>query len=292
MASNLGLRIEMVPGDWRHGVNPAQVEEQLTADRSHEIKAVLVVHNETSTGVTTSIPAVRRAMDDAGHPALLMIDTVSSLGSMDYRHDEWRVDVTIAGSQKGLMLPPGLAFNAIGPRAMEASKRSNLPKSYWRWTEMLDHNANGFFPYTPATNLLYGLREAVAMLTEEGLASVFARHARLAEATRCAARAWGLETVAVRPEEFSNALTALLLPEGFDERRLRALILERFNMSLGAGLGKLAGRAFRIGHLGDINELMLMGTLAGVEMGLQLAGIPHHGRGVCAALQYLTGQPA
>lgn len=290
MASNLGLCIEMIPGDWRHGVDAAQVEEKLTADRGHEIKAVLVVHNETSTGVTTNIPAVRRAIDNAKHPALLMVDTVSSLGSIDYRHDEWGVDVTVAGSQKGLMLPPGLAFNAVGPRAMEASKRSNLPKSYWRWTEMLDNNAKGFFPYTPATNLLYGLREAIAMLAEEGLANVFARHARLAEATRCATRGWGLEIVAARPEEFSNSLTALFVPEGFDERTLRSLILEKFNMSLGAGLGKLAGRAFRIGHLGDFNELMLIGTLGGVEMGLQLAGIPHARGGVCAALEYLTGQ--
>jgi len=290
MAANLGLRIDMTPGDWRHGVDAAQVEEKLTADQGHEIKAIMVVHNETSTGVTTDIPAIRRAIDHAKHPALLMVDTVSSLGSIDYRHDDWQIDVTIAGSQKGLMLPPGLAFNAVGPRVIEASKRSNLPKSYWRWTEMLDNNVNGFFPYTPATNLLYGLREAIAMLGEEGLPNVFARHARLAEATRCAARAWGLEMVALRPDEFSNVLTALFVPEGFDERSLRTLILERFNMSLGAGLGKLAGRAFRIGHLGDFNELMLMGTLAGVEMGLQLAGIPHGRGGVCAALQYLTGQ--
>ena len=292
MASNLGLRLEMIPGDWRHGVDPGQVEEGLAADQSHEVKAVLVVHNETSTGVTTNVPAVRRAIDNAKHPALLMVDTVSSLASIDYRHDEWRVDVTIAGSQKGMMLPPGLAFNAIGPRAIEASKQSNLPKSYWRWAEMLDNNTHGFFPYTPATNLLYGLREAMAMLREEGLVNVFARHARLAEATRCAARAWGLEMVAVCPNEFSNALTALFVPEGFDEKALRTLILDKYNMSLGAGLGKLAGRAFRIGHLGDFNELMLMGTLAGVEMGLQLAGIPHGRGGVCAALEYLTGQAA
>jgi len=290
VGSNLGLHIDVIPGDWRHGVDAAQVEEKLTADRGHEVKAVLAVHNETSTGVTTDIPAVRQAIDNAGHPALLMVDTVSSLASIDYRHDEWQVDVTIAGSQKGLMLPPGLAFNAVGPRALEASKRSKLPKSYWRWTEMLDNNGNGFFPYTPATNLLYGLREAIALLIEEGLPSVFARHARLAEATRCASRAWGLEMVAVCPGEFSNTLTALFVPEGFDERTLRALILEKFNMSLGAGLGKLAGRAFRIGHLGDFNELMLAGTLAGVEMGLQLAGMPHNSGGVSAAIEYLTGQ--
>ncbi|MFL6447390.1 MAG: pyridoxal-phosphate-dependent aminotransferase family protein [Bryobacteraceae bacterium] len=292
MASNLGLQVDMTPGDWRHGVDAAQVEEKLAADRNHEIKTLMVVHNETSTGVTTDIPTIRRAIDDAKHPALLMVDTVSSLGSIDYRHDEWRVDVTIAGSQKGLMLPPGLAFNAVGPRAIEAGKRSNLPKSYWRWTEMLENNVSGFFPYTPATNLLYGLREAIAMLTEEGLPNVFARHARLAEATRQAARAWGLEMVAVRPHEFSNVLTALFVPDGFDERSLRTLILGRFNMSLGAGLGKLAGRAFRIGHLGDFNELMLIGTLAGVEMGLEMAGIPHGRGGTCAALQYLNEQIA
>src|SRR4051794_22479917 len=290
MASNLGLSLEMIAGDWRHGVDAAQVQEKLAADRGHEIKAVMVVHNETSTGVTTDIPGVRRAINDAKHPALLMVDTVSSLGSIDYRHDEWRIDVTIAGSQKGLMLPPGLAFNAVGPRAIEESKRSTLPKSYWRWTEMLDNNVSGLFPYTPATNLLYGLREAIAMLGEEGLANVFARHARLAEATRRAAHAWRLEMVAARRHEYSNVLTALFLSEGFDERTLRTVILEKFNMSLGAGLGKLTGRAFRIGHLGDFNELMLMGTLAGVEMGLQMAGIPHSRDGVCAALQYLTEQ--
>jgi alanine-glyoxylate transaminase/serine-glyoxylate transaminase/serine-pyruvate transaminase len=231
---------------------------------------------------------VRCAIDEAKHPALLMVDTVSSLGSIDYRHDGWGVDVTIAGSQKGLMLPPGLAFNAIGPRALEASRASNLPKSYWRWTDMLDNSASGFFPYTPATNLLYGLREAVAMLQEEGLTNVFARHARLAEATRCAARGWQLEMVARCSDEFSNTLTAIFVPEEFDERDLRRVILEKFNMSLGAGLGKLAGRAFRIGHLGDMNELMLMGTLAGVEMGLEIAGIPHSRNGVSAALQYLS----
>jgi alanine-glyoxylate transaminase/serine-glyoxylate transaminase/serine-pyruvate transaminase len=288
MAANLSLCIDIVPGDWRHGVDPAQVEEKLAADVAHEVKAVLVVHNETSTGVTSNIRAVRCAIDEAKHPALLMVDTVSSLGSIDYRHDGWGVDVTIAGSQKGLMLPPGLAFNAIGPRALEASRASNLPKSYWRWTDMLDNSASGFFPYTPATNLLYGLREAVAMLQEEGLTNVFARHARLAEATRCAARGWQLEMVARCSDEFSNTLTAIFVPEEFDERDLRRVILEKFNMSLGAGLGKLAGRAFRIGHLGDMNELMLMGTLAGVEMGLEIAGIPHSRNGVSAALQYLS----
>jgi alanine-glyoxylate transaminase / serine-glyoxylate transaminase / serine-pyruvate transaminase len=292
MACNLGLRVEMIPGDWRHGVDAMKVAETLAEDRGHEIKAVMVVHNETSTGVTTDIPAVRRGIDEARHPALLMVDTVSSLASIDYRHDEWGVDVTISGSQKGMMLPPGLSFNAIGHRAIEASKRSSLPKSYWRWTEMLENNSRGFFPYTPATNLLYGLREALAMLQEEGLANVFARHARLAEATRCAARQWGLEMVALDPRECSNALTALFMPKGFDEKAFRAVVLDKFNMSLGSGLGKLAGRAFRIGHLGDFNELMLAGTLAGVEMGFQVAGIPHCRGGAGAALKYIAEQVA
>jgi alanine-glyoxylate transaminase/serine-glyoxylate transaminase/serine-pyruvate transaminase len=292
VASNLGLRADLIPGDWRVGVQAHQLAEKLAADRNHEIKAIMIVHNETSTGVTSNVPAVRRAIDEVEHPALLMVDTVSSLGSIDYRHDEWRVDVAIGGSQKGMMLPPGLAFNAIGPRAIEASKRSTLPKSYWRWTEMLASNSKGFFPYTPATGLLYGLREAIRMLQEEGLPCVFARHARLAEATRQATRQWGLEMVSLDPAEHSNVVTALFVPEGFDERTLRSLILEKFNMSLGSGLGKLAGRAFRIGHLGDFNELMLAGTLAGVEMGLELAGIPRCKGGVDAALQYLAGTSA
>jgi alanine-glyoxylate transaminase/serine-glyoxylate transaminase/serine-pyruvate transaminase len=288
MASNLGLCVDLIPGDWRHGVDAPRVAEKLVGDRDHEIRAVMVVHNETSTGVTTNIPAVRRAIDAAKHPALLMVDVVSSLGSVDYRHDEWGVDVAIGGSQKGMMLPPGLAFNAISARALEAGKRSTLPKSYWRWTEMLDNNSKGFFPYTPATNLLYGLREAIRMLQAEGLPGVFARHARLAEATRCAVRQWDLELVALDPSEYSNVVTALFVPEGFEEKALRSLILDRFNMSLGSGLGKLAGRAFRIGHVGDFNELMLAGTLAGVEMGLHLAGIRHRKGGVGAALDYLT----
>jgi alanine-glyoxylate transaminase / serine-glyoxylate transaminase / serine-pyruvate transaminase len=290
VAASLGLHVDLISGDWRHGVDAARVAETLAGDREHEIKAVMVVHNETSTGVTTNVPAVRRAIDDVKHPALLMVDTVSSLGAIDYRHDEWGVDVAIGGSQKGMMLPPGLAFNAISTQAIEMSKRSTLPKSYWRWAEMLANNAKGFFPYTPATNLLYGLREAIHMLQAEGLPNVFARHARLAEATRCAARQWDLEMVALEPAEYSNVVTALFVPEGFDEKALRSLILDRFNMSLGSGLGKLAGRAFRIGHLGDFNELMLAGTLAGVEMGFALAGIPHRKGGVDAALRYLTEQ--
>ncbi len=288
VASNLGLCVDLVPGDWRRGVDAEQVAEKLAADPNHEIQAVMAVHNETSTGVTSNVPAVRHVLDEAKHPALLMVDTVSSLGSIDYRHDEWGVDVAVGGSQKGMMLPPGLSFNALSPRALDANKRSTLPKSYWRWTEMLVNNSKGFFPYTPATGLLYGLREAIQMLQEEGLACVFARHARLAEAARSAVRQWGIEMVARNPSEYSNVVTALLLPDGFDERALRSLILEKFNMSLGSGLGKLAGRAFRIGHLGDFNELMLAGTLAGVEMGLGLAEIPHRAGGVSAALEYLT----
>jgi len=288
VACNLGLRVDLRPGDWRHGVSAAELAMILEEDREHEIRAVMVVHCETSSGVVSDIAAVRDAMDDARHPALLLVDAVSSLGAIDYRHDEWGVDVTVSGSQKGLMLPPGLSFNALGQRALEASRHSTLPKSYWRWTEMLENNERGFFPYTPATNLLYGLREALCMMQEEGLPQVFARHARLAEAARCAVRAWELEMAPLEPAEYSNVLTAVLMPPGFDERALRALVLERFNLSLGSGLGKLTGRAFRIGHLGDLNELMLTGTLCGIEMGLALSNIPHKEGGVVAALQYLT----
>jgi alanine-glyoxylate transaminase/serine-glyoxylate transaminase/serine-pyruvate transaminase len=290
MAGNLGLDVDLIPGDWRHGVDASAVGDRLAQDSNHAIKAVMAVHNETSTGVTSNIAAVRRAIDDARHPALLMVDTISSLASIDYRHDEWRVDVGIGGSQKGLMLPPGLAFNAIGPRALEASKTSRFPKSYWRWDEMLANNSKGFFPYTPSTNLLYGLREAIAMLEEEGLANVFRRHDRLAEATRRAVDVWGLELVPKNPAEYSSSLTAVLLPPGFQEAEFRAVVLRTFNMSLGSGLGKVAGKVFRIGHLGDFNELSLAGTLAGVEMGLSLAGIPHRKGGVNAALEYLTAQ--
>src|SRR5215472_6550272 len=288
MASRLGLEVEFVPGDWRHGVNPAVVEEKLTADRAHRLKAVCVVHNETSTGVTSRVAAIREAIDQARHPALFMVDTISSLASIDYRHDEWRVDVTVGGSQKGLMLPPGLGFNAISNKALEASRGAKLPRSYWRWDEMLASNAKGFFPYTPATNLLFGLREAVAMLREEGLENVFRRHDRLAEATRRAVQSWGFEIQASNPVEYSSTLTGVRLPEGFDEAALRAVILDKFNMSLGSGLGRLAGRVFRIGHLGSLNDLTLAGTLAGVEMGLDLAGVPHHKGGLDAAMAYLT----
>jgi len=248
---------------------------------------VMVVHNETSTGVTSRVAAVRKAMDRAGHPALLLVDTISSLASMDYRHDEWGVDVTVAGSQKGLMLPPGLSFNAISEKALDASKSAGLPRSYWDWQPMLAANKSGFFPSTPATNLLYGLRESLQMLREEGLDNVFARHDRHAEATRGAVRAWGLEVLCLNPEEYSSSVTAVLLPPGHNADELRKVILEQFNMSLGNGLGKVHGKVFRIGHLGDFNDLMLAGTLSGVEMGLALADIPHKKGGVEAGLDYL-----
>ena len=288
MACNLGLRVDAIAGDWRSGADAAAIGARLAEDRDHRIKAVMVVHNETSTGVTSDVASVRRAIEDAHHPALLLVDTISSLASIDYRHDEWGVDVTVGGSQKGLMLPPGLGFNAISAKALAAAKSARLPRSYWRWEEMLASNAKGFFPYTPATNLLFGLREALRLLEEEGLRHVFRRHDRLAEATRRAVRAWDLEILARNPSEYSSTLTAVQLPDGFDEAALRALILEKFNMSLGAGLGRLAGRVFRIGHLGSLNDLTLAGTLAGVEMGLSLAGVPHRAGGLDAAMAYLT----
>ncbi|MEW5881708.1 MAG: aminotransferase class V-fold PLP-dependent enzyme [Pseudomonadota bacterium] len=296
MAEKLGL----VPvflggfeqGSWRRGVDAAAIEARLAEDREHRIKAVAVVHNETSTGATSDIAAVRRAIDNARHPALLLVDTISSLASIDYRHDEWGVDVTVGGSQKGLMLPPGLSFNAVSDKALAASKSARLPKSFWGWEEMLAANANGFFPYTPSTNLLYGLSEAIDMLLEEGLDNVFARHARHAEATRRAVRGWGLEILCANPAEYSNTLTAIVMPKDAqgthrDADALRRVVLENFNMSLGQGLGKLSGWVFRIGHLGDFNDLTLAGTLAGVEMGLALAGVPHRAGGVQAALDYL-----
>lgn len=289
MATRFGLDVDFVPGDWRHGVDPDVVAERLSDDRERRIKAVLVVHNETSTGVASRIPLVRRAIDLAEHPALLMVDTISSLGSIDYRHDEWRVDVTVAGSQKGLMLPPGLSFNAVSDKAFAASRSNRLMRSYWDWSEMHKHNPAGFFPYTPGTNLLFGLHEAIAMLEEEELSNVFARHARHAEAARRAVRGWGLEILCANPQEYSSALTAVVMPSGHDADQLRALILDRCDMSLGAGLGKLAGKVFRIGHLGDFNDLMLMGTLAGVEIGLQVAGVPHEPNGLRAAIDFLAG---
>jgi alanine-glyoxylate transaminase/serine-glyoxylate transaminase/serine-pyruvate transaminase len=289
MAERLGLSVELIPGDWRHGADPAEIEARLAADAQHAIRAVAVVHNETSTGVTTRVPEVRAAIDRARHPALFLVDTISSLASIDFRHDEWRVDVTVAGSQKGLMLPPGLSFNAVSASALEASKKARLHRSYWDWQEMLQANQSGYFPYTPATNLLYGLREALLMLQEEGLDAVFARHARHAEATRRAVRGWGLELNPLDEREHSNSLTAVRLPEGCDADRLRAAILERFDLSLGQGLGKQKGQLFRIGHLGHFNDLMLCGTLAGVEMGLRLAGgVPHRAGGLAAAMAYLA----
>ena len=290
MAGKLGLDVDLIPGDWRHGARAAEIEARLAADKAHAIKAVCVVHNETSTGVTTRIPPVRKAIDNAKHPALLMVDTISSLASIDYRHDEWGVDVTVGGSQKGLMLPPGLSFNAISEKSLAAAKSAKLPRSYWDWSEMLAANANGFFPYTPATNLLYGLREAIAMLEEEGLEKVFKRHDRHAEATRRAVRAWGLEILCQDPDEYSSSLTAVMMPPGHDADRLRAVVLEHFDMSLGQGLTRLSGKIFRIGHLGDFNDLALMGTLAGVEMGLELAGVPLRKGGVLAAMEHLAAE--
>jgi alanine-glyoxylate transaminase / serine-glyoxylate transaminase / serine-pyruvate transaminase len=289
LARRLGLRIDLVEGDWRSGVDAVEVQRRLSEDRDRTIKAVAVVHNETSTGVTSRIAPIRDAIDRAQHPALLMVDTISSLASIDYRHDEWGVDVTVGGSQKGLMLPPGLSFNAISDKALDASKTSSLAKSYWAWEPMLKANKNGFFPYTPATNLLFGLREAIVMLQQEGLQNVYTRHLRHAEATRRAAHAWGLEVLCNNPEEYSPSLTALLMPAGHDADALRKVILERFDMSLGMGLGRVAGKVFRIGHLGYFNDLMLAGTLSGVEMGLIAAKVPIEARGVSAALSFLAG---
>ena len=288
IACKLGLNVLTVEGDWRHGVDPEIVEAKLREDRDGKIKAICAVHNETSTGVTSRIGEVRKAMDRAGHPALLLVDTISSLGSIDFRQDEWGVDVTVGCSQKGLMLPPGLGFNAISEKALTASKSSRLPKAYWDWAPMLVQNASGFFPYTPATNLLYGLKESLQMLQEEGLDNVFARHRRHAEATRRAARVWGLEIVAQDPREYSSSLTALYTPTGHSADEFRQTVLRHFNMPLGTGLGRLQDKIFRIGHLGDFNDLMLAGTLSGVEMGLSLSGVPHHTGGVAAALDYLT----
>jgi alanine-glyoxylate transaminase / serine-glyoxylate transaminase / serine-pyruvate transaminase len=287
MAHNLGLEVDIVPGDWRHGVDPQVVADKLSADTGRTIKAVLVVHNETSTGVTSRIAEVRAAIDSAGHPALLFVDTISSLGSIEYKHDEWGVDVTVAGSQKGLMLPPGLSFNAISDKALAASNTARLARSFWTWQPIIEANRRGFFPYTPGTNLLYGLREALRMLDEEGLANVYARHQRHAEATRLAVRGWGLEVLCADDREHSGSLTAVIVPDGYDADKVRAVILDRFYMSLGAGLGKLAGKIFRIGHLGDFNDLMLAGTLAGVQMGLVAAGVPINNTGINAALERL-----
>ena len=286
VAVRMGLEVDFIPTDWRRGADPAVIEEKLAEDRGHAIKAVAIVHNETSTGVTSRVAEVRKAIDRAKHPALFMVDTISSLASIDYRHDEWGVDVTVGCSQKGLMLPPGLGLNAISDKALEAAKSARMPKSYWDWEPMLNSNKAGFFPYTPPTNLLFGLQESLKLLLhEEGLEKVFARHNRHAEATRRAVRTWGLELLCQNPEEYSSSLTAILMP---DADAFRKIVLDNFNMSLGNGLGKVAGKVFRIGHLGDFNDLMLAGTLGGIEMGLALAGIAHNKGGVTSALEYLA----
>src|SRR2546421_6121069 len=287
MAGRFGIEVDFLAGDWRRGADPAQVEARLAEDTKHAIKAVMVVHNETSTGATSRIADIRAAIDRTGHPALLMVDTISSLGSVNYRHDEWKVDVSVSCSQKGFMLPPGLGFNAISEKDRAAAKTNKMPRSYFDWEEMLKPNANGFFPYTPATNLLYGLREAIAMLLEEGLDNVFARHQRLAAATRAAVNHWGLEVLCQEPKDHSPGLTAVVMPPGHDAGRYRKTVLDNYNMSLGSGLSKLAGKVFRIGHLGECNELTLLGALTGVEMGLSLAGVPHRAGGVAAAMTVL-----
>ena len=290
LAAKFNIDVEIIPGDWRHGASASEIEARLTADKSHAIRAVMVVHNETSTGVTSRIPEVRKAIDRAKHPALFLVDTISSLGSIVYEHDVWGVDVTVAGSQKGLMLPPGLSFNAVSDKALAASKANKMPRAYWGWSEIIEANKSGSWPYTPATNLLYGLKEAIAMMQEEGLDNVFARHQRHAAATRAAVRAWGLEILCADPAEYSAITTAVIVPDGHDADQFRKVTLDHFDMSLGTGLAKLKGKVFRIGHLGHFNDLMLMGTLAGVEMGLHLAGIPHKAGGILAAMDVLKGE--
>ncbi len=292
IAEKLELRPEFIEGDWRGGADPERIEAYLAEDKAHEIKAVCVVHNETSTGSVSPIAAIRKAIDNAGHPALLMVDTISGLASLDYRHDEWGVDITVSGSQKGLMLPPGLSFNAISEKALAAHAKATLKRSYWDWADMLGPNKTGYFPYTPATNLLYGLNEAIDMLHEEGLDNVFARHARHGQAARAAVRAWGLEVLCATQGQESGVLTAVLMPEGHSADKFRAAALEHFDISLGNGLSKVADRVFRIGHLGDFNDLMLVATLAGVEMGLTKANVPHNGGGVAAAMEVLDRTPA
>jgi alanine-glyoxylate transaminase / serine-glyoxylate transaminase / serine-pyruvate transaminase len=294
VAERLGLEVTYLAGSWRRGASDLELEEVLQNDAQRTVKAVVVVHNETSTGVTSRLADLRRVMNVVGHPALLIVDAVSSLASIDYRHDEWQVDVTVTGSQKGLMLPPGLGFNAVSEKALAAGRTAKLPKSYWDWQDMLTQNRAGFFPYTPATNLLFALREALLMLQEEGLANVFHRHDRHGAATRAAIRAWGLDIVCEDPREYSSSMTAFFMPEGYNSDRLRAVILDHFDMSLGTGLSQLAGKVVRIGHLGSFNDLMLAGTLSGIEMGLRLAGVPYRPGGVLAALDSLApaNQPA
>jgi len=290
IATRIGLQVDFVAGDWRHGADPAVVYAKLADDRSHAIKAVCVVHNETSTGVVSRIGEIRKQIDAARHPALLLVDTISSLGSIEYRHDAWGVDVTVGCSQKGLMLPPGISFNAISDKALAAARSAKLPRAYWDWEPMLRDNKVGFFPYTPSTNILYGLREALKMMRDEGLETIWARHERFGRATRAAVKAWGLDILAQNAAEYSGVLTAVVMPDGRDADAFRQIVLERFDMSLGTGLGRMKGKIFRIGHLGDFNDLMLAGTLSGVEMGFALAGVPHKSGGVLAALELLTSE--
>jgi alanine-glyoxylate transaminase/serine-glyoxylate transaminase/serine-pyruvate transaminase len=290
IATRMGLQVDFVAGDWRHGADPAVVYAKLADDRGHAIKAVCVVHNETSTGVVSRIGEIRKQIDAARHPALLLVDTISSLGSIEYRHDAWGVDVTVGCSQKGLMLPPGISFNAVSDKALTAARSAKLPRAYWDWEPMLRDNKAGFFPYTPSTNILYGLREALGMMRDEGLEAIWARHERFGRATRAAVKAWGLDILAQNAAEYSGVLTAVVMPEGRDADAFRQLVLERFDMSLGTGLGKMKGKIFRIGHLGDFNDLMLAGTLGGVEMGFALAGVPHKSGGVLAAMELLTSE--
>jgi alanine-glyoxylate transaminase/serine-glyoxylate transaminase/serine-pyruvate transaminase len=282
------LDVDFVPGDWRTGADPKIVEKKLSEDKNHEIKAVLITHNETSTGIKSQVEEIRKAIDSTNHPALFMVDTISSLGSYNYDHQKWKVDVTVGGSQKGLMCPPGLSFNAISPKALDAYKKSNLTKSYFDWGQMLENNKSGFYPYTPAVNLMYALNEAIDMLLEEGLENVFKRHKRHADATRIAVEAWGLEILAKNPIERSNSITAIMVPDGHDSDNLRKIIYDNYNMSLGTGLNKVKGKVFRIGHLGDLNDLTLAGTLSGVEMGLKQSGIPFKKGGIMAALDFLS----
>ncbi len=292
MAEKHGLKVDFIPGDWRHPVDPAEIEKRLTADKGHEIKALMIVHSETSTGILADVPAIRKAMDAAKHPALLMVDAISSLGVHEYRHDDWGVDVTICGSQKGLMLPPGLGYNAISQKALAANKTAKLPRAYFDWQPMVDANGSGSYPYTPAISMFLASKESIAMMEEEGLDHIVARHERMAEATRRAVRAWGLEILCQDPKAYANALTAIMVPEGVNADQVRATILEQYDVSLGAGLGKIAGKVFRIGHLGWMNELMVIGGIAGVELGLAAAGVKHKSGGVQAAVEYFGGNAA